>query len=75
MTTDRLKRPVTPERIQMIRAAGNLTQAQFGAQIGRTGQTVSNWENGTFSPDDIDTIKINRQWPEPEENNGSSDPR
>lgn len=47
-----------PLRIRDARQMVGLSTRQFGASIGKTDQTVRNWENGTTSPTirDLETL-------------------
>ena len=46
------------ERLKEARAAAGLNQKELGAMIGVTGNAVSNYENGTSSPNDKILLKI-----------------
>jgi transcriptional regulator with XRE-family HTH domain len=49
--------PYNSELTRIIRTELSLSQFKFGVLIGRTPQTVHNWENGRHNPD-FDTIDL-----------------
>lgn len=46
------------ERLKEARTAKNLKQGELGALIGVTGNAISNYENGTSSPNDRVLLKL-----------------
>ena len=42
-----------PARIRLIRQAAGLTQAEVGAAVGVTQETVSKWESGDATPSNV----------------------
>lgn len=46
------------ERLKEARIAKNLKQSELGALVGVTGNAISNYENGTSSPNDRVLLKL-----------------
>ena len=48
---------IVSQNIKNIRLINNLTQKEFGAKLGYSARTISDWENGNTEPD-LKTIKL-----------------
>lgn len=46
------------EQLAWVRRSKGMTQAEFGAAIGRTGRSIINWEQGKTSPTIRDLERI-----------------